>query len=157
MALNSDLFALALSNCPTTRISLTAAASASTTGQGQFSTIDNSTPIVAGSTASIALNVILCPSTFSAVSQDGLVDEAGLLCIFVDQGANGQTVNSITVANGILVWQHVGTRYGAFYVLPDPGFDGRVSATIALSAGNANTRVTLISRTFNASNTVSTV
>lgn len=157
MPSNSSLFGIAPVVMPQSRVSLTAAASAASTTQGQFATIDTSTRIVVGSTASIALNVILGGSPFSEVVAAGLVDGNGLLQILVDQGANGQTVNSITLTpgNGTLVFQHVGTRYGQFAVLPNS--DGRVSGTIALSAGNANTRVTLLNRTFNASNTVSTV
>lgn len=155
MTTNADLLALALASCPISRTSLTAAASASTTAQGQFSTIDASTPILAASTGAVALNVIVNPSPFAAVSADGLVDDNGLLLIMVDQGTNGQTVNSITVTTGTLAFQFVGTRYGLFAVLP--GNDARVTAAIALSAGNANTRVTMLNRTFNASNVISTV
>ena len=59
------------------------------------------------------------------------------------------------MTTGTLAFQFVGTRYGLFAVLP--GNDARVTAAIALSAGNANTRVTLLNRTFNASNVISTV
>lgn len=156
MALNSDLLALALSLAPVSRVSLTAAAKASTTAQGQFSTVDASTAILTRpSTGNVAVNVVLNPSPYAAVSADGLVDDNGLLIIMVDQGNDAQTVTSITVATGILTFQFVGTRYGLFVVAP--GNDAVVSATIALSAGNATTRVTLASRTFNATNTISTL
>lgn len=156
MTTNADLIALALTLCPISRTSLTAAASASTVAQGQFSTVDASTAIVTSpSTGNVAVNVVLNPSPYAAVSADGLVDDNALLFIMVDQGNGAQTVDSITVATGTLAFQYVGTRYGLFVVVP--GNDAVVSATIALSAGNATTRVTLLSRTFNATNTISTL
>lgn len=141
---------------PTSRISLTAAASASTQAQGQFSTIDASTVILARpSTANLALNVILAASPFALVSAAGVLDDQGMLIVAVDQGDNAQTVDSITVSTGTLVYQQVGTRFGLFIIAPDGS--ARVTAAIVLSAGNANTRVTLISRTYNATNTISTL
>lgn len=152
---NSDLSGIVPVVNPLSRVDLTAAASSSTTTQGQFATIDASTRILSATTASLALNVVLASSPFSQVVGVGAIDDKGLLVIAVDQGTNGQTVNSITLTAGTLVFQHVGTRYGLFYVIPDS--EAKVRCTIALSAGNANSRVTLSSRTYNATNTISTV
>lgn len=153
---NSSLLGLVPFINPASRIDLTAAASGSTSEQGQFATIDAMTVILTRpSTGNLALNVVLAASPFAQVSAEGVFDTHGMLILAVDQGDNAETVDSITVSTGTLVYQQVGTRYGLAFIAPNGS--ARVAAAIALSAGNANTRVTLISRTYNATNIYNTL
>lgn len=145
----SDLFA------PGSQVNLTAAASAATAVQGQFSTVDAVTPIVVPTLATVTVRTVLRPTPINLFGSLGSADTSSVLKIVVNQGDPAQTVVSIAVTTGTLLYQRVANQYGEFWI--QPGAGGVVNAAITLSAGNNNTRVTLNHRTFVASATVDTL
>lgn len=153
--LNSALASFISLFAPGSQVNLTAAASATTAVQGQFSTVDNATPIVVPTLATVTIRTVLRPTTINLLGEIGAEDTSSVLKIVVNQGDPAQTVASISVTTGILVYQRVGNQYGEFWILPGNG--GVVNAVITLSAGNNNTRVTLNHRTFVASAVVDTL
>lgn len=153
--LNDALLAFSGLFAPSDPVNLTAAASAATASQGQFSTVDAVTPIVVPTLATLTIRTVLRPTPIDLFASLGSADTSSVLKIVVNQGDAAQTVVSISVPTGQLTYQHVGEQYGEFWILP--GVGGEVSAVITLSAGNNNTRVTLNHRTFVASAVVDTL
>lgn len=153
--LNSAITAFEELFAPSEQVDLTAAASAASAVQGQFSTINASTPIVVGTLATVTVRTVLRPTPINLFGSLGSADTSSILKIVVNPGDVAQTVDSIAVTTGVLLYQRVGNQYGEFWI--QPGNGGVVNAAITLSAGNNNTRVTLNHRTFCASAAVDTL
>lgn len=146
-AIYAFLQKLAVGIAPSVQLSPVAAASAITALQGQFSTVDDSTALVARSTTTTTVSAVLRKT----VAAGSALDTTSPLTILIDAGSGNTVTAPTTTATGTLVSvTGGGARWAQIVVMPNASGVVVIAITTSASASSVQLRHRTFATTFTA-------